>query len=56
MCMCMLCLKHLVKVGESISSNHIVFVMTASVLVINNALQLTLSTPFLSAGGGKKGA
>ena len=32
------CLRHLVKVGGSISSNHIVFAMTASVLVINNAL------------------
>ena len=32
------CLRHLVKVGGSIGSNHIVFAMTASVLVINNAL------------------
>ena len=39
MCVCMcVCLRHLVKVGGSISSNHIMFAMTASVLVINNAL------------------
>ena len=32
------CLRYLVKVGGSIGSNHIVLAMTASVLVINNAL------------------